>query len=172
MIYIVYSGNLFNMLYKVIGTGILGWLLNIVLVLCSGPLYVHPTFFTSQCLFSNYTPCQCELTRSIGIRCSRGMPIGFEMLTLSVLNICDRLWPCVWERPGHFFSGLVAYIYGIFCVLIAHDGFGSESPLSVSQLLSSAKRVCRRTRGQCLPSVATTVRRCLRVYTRPSGSLF
>lgn len=25
----------------VIGTGLIGWLLNIVMVLCSGPLYVH-----------------------------------------------------------------------------------------------------------------------------------
>jgi hypothetical protein len=29
----------------VIGTGIIGWLLNIVLVLCSGPLYVCSPFF-------------------------------------------------------------------------------------------------------------------------------
>lgn len=27
----------------VIGTGLIGWLLNIVMVLCSGPLYVHLT---------------------------------------------------------------------------------------------------------------------------------
>lgn len=33
-----------TMSYEVIGTGLIGWLLNIVLVLCSGPLSVLLSF--------------------------------------------------------------------------------------------------------------------------------